>query len=153
MSWATERLGYLNLQQSYSQISANTGIPNATISYVINGQRNLPNKYHKSLRNYYQRSVYSDLKDAGFSSTQARRFSWYSPNKVLNVIEEITNVISQLANSRFEQYKDHLISTGQYIDDQSTMEILTSAIRHSLQNSDLPEERFKAMEYRNTNEL
>jgi hypothetical protein len=153
MSWASERLEYLHTDHSYSQISAITSIPASTISYVINNQRQLPNQYRSSLRNSYQREVYSDLRTVGLSATQSQRFSWYSPTKVIDVIQDVNSLVDSLIQGRMDQYKNYLMSTGQYTDDTQVVNILESSIRESLRNSDLPEERYKAMEYRNTSEL
>lgn len=153
MSWASERLVYMNRTMSLSQISASSSIPKSTISYVMRGERNLPNKYHNPLRSAYQRTAYHDLRNVGLSVTQSDRFKWYSPSKVVDILDEVINVVSKLVNARLDQYTEYLQSIGDYQGEQSTIELLTQAIQESLRTSDLPEERLAVMEYRNTSEL
>lgn len=152
-SWSQERLEFATRYQSQASISRATGIPQSTLSYVIRGERTLPSKYHTVLRNMYQRTAYSVLKDAGLSSTQARRFSWYSPTRIENVLSEVGNVVTKLVNSRYDQYEAYLKQTGQFKSEADTRQRLADSISEALSKSDLPEERLAVMEYRNTNEL
>lgn len=147
MSWASERLSYLNRNQSYAQISKLTEIPTATISYVLRDIRPLPNAYRLSLRRVYQRTVYNDLKAIGLSATQARRFSWYSPSRVQQVISEVGSVLETLVTYRLQAYSEYLKGQGRYIDEQTTRSVLREAIQQAMQRSDLPEERLQVMEY------
>jgi hypothetical protein len=48
--------------------------------------RELPYEYSSALRNLYQRTTYADMREMGASATTARRFSWYTPEKVGEVM-------------------------------------------------------------------
>lgn len=93
MNISTRRLSYILKSKTQTVVSKITGIPQSTISRVKNGQITLPRKYTSTLRNYYQKTAYGDLRSSGSSATQARRFSWYIP-------EHVTDVISTLDNTR-----------------------------------------------------
>lgn len=93
------------------------------------------------------------MRDVGLSATQARRFSWYGPERVLEVIGEVGGVVDKLVDFRFQQYTDYLKSTGEWISDIDTRTRLREAIQFALSQSDLPEERINVMEYRNTSDL
>lgn len=153
MTLARARLTAVKETLSQAEISRQTGIPQSTLSYVLSGERELPDKYKKATRNIYQRTTYRQLRDTGLSATQARRWSWYSPPTVTKVWSEVGDVVDKLVNYRFEAYNDYLKRTGKWISDANTRERLRGAMEEALRKSDLPEERLAVMEYRNTNEL
>jgi len=97
MSIGTRRLSYVLKSKTQTVVSQLTGIPQSTISRVKNGQISLPTKYSSTLRNFYQKTAYGDLRDMGASATQARRFSWYIPETVTDVVstlEDTKNLLS-----------------------------------------------------------
>lgn len=153
MTWSQGLLQFATKYKSQASISRATGIPTSTLSYVIRGERTLPSKYHTSLRNEYQRTAYQVLRSSGLSATQARRFSWYSPSRIYNVLSEVGGVVEKLTESRYKQYEEYLKRTGQWKSETDTRQRLSDAIAAALAKSDLPEERLAVMEYRNTNEL
>lgn len=143
MSWSQDRLAALSQRHSYRTISRETGIPVSSISYVIRGQRKLPSKHIRQLRNYYSRDVYAQLRSAGLNPRIARRYRWFSTAHQQEFIEEASDVVEQLAGYRLEQYREYLIKQGRYTSDEDTMNILRDAIRDSLGKSpiDLHPER------------
>jgi len=76
------RLSYVLQSLTQSEVSREIGIPRSTLQYDIARGIPIASEYEGSLRNLYQRTVYSNLREEGFSSAQARRFSWYSPETV-----------------------------------------------------------------------
>ena len=76
---AQRRIGFVVQKQSYAYLAKQSGIPKSTLWYAQKGIRALPKKYTSALRNTYQRESYGRLHVAGWSSTEARQLSWYSP--------------------------------------------------------------------------
>lgn len=97
MSISKRRLSYVLQNTTQTLVSKITGIPQSTISRVKNGQIPLPSKYTSTLRSFYQRTAYADLRAFGASSIQARRFAWYIPETVtdiLDTLEETKNMLT-----------------------------------------------------------
>ena len=143
MSWASDRLQYLNQQYSYREIQDFTGIPISTISYVIRDQMRLSDVYRLPLRRAYSRTIYASLRASGLSPNIARNISWGSVSKAEEWINESKGVVNQIAQSRFEQYKDFLIRSGRYVDDETTAQILRDSITKALAKSPIDTDEFK----------
>jgi hypothetical protein len=90
------RLSFVWETRTQSYISSQTGIPQSTISKVVNGLIDLPSKYASQVRNLYQREAYSNLFVSGASSSQAKRFSWYIPETVKDVVETLNVARAEL---------------------------------------------------------
>lgn len=99
MNISTRRLSYVLKSKTQTLVSKLTGIPQSTISRVYNQQIKLPSKYTSTLRNYYQKTTYGDLRLSGASSTQARRFSWYIPETVSDVVSTLIETKDMLTTS------------------------------------------------------
>lgn len=99
MNISTRRLSYVLKSKTQVEVSEVTGIPQSTISRVKNGQIELPSKYTSTLRNYYQREAYSDLRISGASATQAKRFSWYVPEIVTDVVSTLKDTLNMLSTA------------------------------------------------------
>jgi len=80
------QLFYVAETQSFAAIARSTGIPYRTVLAIRSGKIDLSSSFKASIRNMYQRESYSRLRDTGFSTSQARRWSWYRPERV--VIQE-----------------------------------------------------------------
>jgi hypothetical protein len=116
---STRRLSYVLKSKTQIAVSKITGIPQSTISRVKNGQIPLPSKYSSTLRNYYQKTAYGDLRDSGASATQARRFSWYVPEKVTDVVSTLNDTKDMLSAAwvaRQRMKSDELWSSEDYED-------------------------------------
>lgn len=96
MNISTRRLTYILKSRTQQWVSSITGIPQSTISRVKNNYMNLPKQYTSSLRNTYQREAYSNLFASGASASQAKRFSWYIPETVLDVQSTLQDTRSML---------------------------------------------------------
>ena len=109
---ASRNLTYLGNLRTDAWISQASGIPIETISYVRSGEWKLPAQYTASLRNLYQREAYTAMRDVGFSYHQARRFSWYTPERVTDVTARMEHTIEELAVGRTGVQIDRLEKLG-----------------------------------------
>lgn len=98
----TNRLAYILKYNTQINTSKETGIPQSTISFVQRGIRDLPKKYFTQLRNFYQRTVRSSLRNLGASSVVSNRFSWYSVSKV----EEVEGFYTDIVETKTQYYVD-----------------------------------------------
>lgn len=132
MSWAAERLAVLRKSVSYRKISEETGIPISTISYTVREQRVLPAKYTQSLRNYYSRNIYKQLRDVGMSPQSARRYRWFTPSKQMEFIQEADDLVNQLVDYRMQQQIDYMRRQGTFVSEADTRSKLYDWIREGL---------------------
>jgi len=79
MNIAQRRLSYMFETKTDTWIAQQTGIPRSTVGFVRRGERALPSQYDYDLRLGYQRVSYSNLREEGMNTDQARKFSSYSP--------------------------------------------------------------------------
>lgn len=91
------QLFYVAEQRSFAYMARMTGIPYRTVLAMREGKIKLTSEFARSLRNMYQRESYGRLRETGYSATEARRWSWYSPERV--VIKELSlkHKIAELA--------------------------------------------------------
>jgi len=82
------QLFYVAEQRSFAHISRATGIPYRTVLAMREGTMKITSEFAKSMRNMYQRESYGRLRETGFSTYEARRWSWYRPEEV--VIKEMS---------------------------------------------------------------
>lgn len=90
------RIGFLTDHRSDIWIARETGIPRATVGFVRRGERQLPAQYTASLRNAFQREAYGRMREIGFSSHQAKRFSWYAPESIRIRIADMKLTVNKL---------------------------------------------------------
>jgi len=91
------QLSYIAEKQSYAAIARSTGIPYRTVLAMREGKIKIASEFKKSIRNMYQRESYGRLKETGFSSSQARRWSWYKPERVVVQTHSLRYKIGELA--------------------------------------------------------
>jgi len=139
------RIGYLLRSMEFSQISAQTMIPTATLSAVYKGEYRLPSMYTKPLRNLYQRSTYHDLRSQGLSPTQARRFQWYGAKTVVQVETQAVSTVQTLVDRRIDNYIASLKRKGMYTTASDAQRTLFSAIQNAISRSKLPTERLNEL--------
>jgi len=144
-SAAYNRLTYLLDHMDIAQISAITEIPSATVSYVLSQGGRIDQQYERPLRNLYQRTVYADLRKQGLSPTQARRFSWYSPNTVRSVESQTNTMVDTLVNKRLDPYIESLKNRGIYTTRESALDDLRKGIQDAIARSTLPTERLNEL--------
>ncbi|GAJ09320.1 unnamed protein product [marine sediment metagenome] len=97
ISLFARQLSYIAEKQSYAAIARSTGIPYRSVLAMREGKIKISSVFKKSIRNMYQREAYGRLKDTGFSSSQARRWSWYKPEKVVVQTYSLSYKIGELA--------------------------------------------------------
>lgn len=135
MSWAGERLAWLNQRYSYGTIREYTGIPESTISYVIKGERLLPGQYSHNLALYFNREAYRALRAAGATTTVARQYRGHSVASIQAYLDSSNNLVNQLVQYRFDQYKASLIKSGRFISDADVLQRLASSIAANMGKS------------------
>lgn len=83
-----KQLFYVAVERSYAFIARITGIPYRTVLAMRAGKIAIKSEFARSLRNMYQREAYGRLRETGYSATEARRWSWYAPERA--VIKEFS---------------------------------------------------------------
>lgn len=76
------QLFYIAQEQSFAAIARGTGIPYRTILALRKPGVTITSAMKKGLRNMFQRTAYNRLRRTGFSSFEARRWSWFRPERV-----------------------------------------------------------------------
>lgn len=135
MSWASDRLAFLNERYSYADISEVTGIPASTIGYVTRGERPLGAQYILNLRSFYTKTVYKELREAGASTYLARAYRYRSTASANEFLKESSSVIGQLADYIFEERKASHIRRGIFTSDADLRTELRTAISKSMARS------------------
>jgi len=100
MSIDFDRIDYLLDQRSQSWVAEQTGIPQSTLSYVVNGLRELPVKYSSNVAETYLRETALRLSDDGLPLHQIPRFNSSDPDTV----RSIENYVLETANKLAEGY-------------------------------------------------
>lgn len=142
---AQRRLGYLLKSYEFSQISAFSGIPSATLSAVYEGEYRLPMEYNKPLRNLYQRTTYANLRKSGYSPTQARRYQWYGVSGVETAVESAGDIISKYTNAVIDKRIEGMKRNGSYTTYQEAYQRVYEGIRDKISRSTLPPERLNEL--------
>ena len=76
------QLFYISQEQSFAAIARATGIPYRTVLAMRERLVTLTVTQKQGMRNMFQRESYRRLRKTGFSATEARRWSWYRPERV-----------------------------------------------------------------------
>lgn len=79
-------------------VSQDTGIPSATLRQYTAGVGDIPDIYRPGVRRTVERIHYTDMREAGFSSWQARRFRSFSPSRNQDVRNTFEDTVQELAN-------------------------------------------------------
>ena len=82
MNIYTEELRYMNETLTQKLISDITGIPQATLSYVLSGQRDLPEKYNAPEHYQYSQYTYDILRKSGANNTAALLNAGLPPDEI-----------------------------------------------------------------------
>lgn len=134
----SRRLSFIHDVRSDAWIAQETGIPRSTLGFVRRGERTLPPQYRDQLRRVYQREAYGRLRDTGFSTDQARRFSWYVPERITEVRQQLEEQIDYLARGRVVQMKKRAMEAGETLDEDQALSESRDAIRSGLRKSKKP---------------
>lgn len=92
-----EGLQLLSRDYTYSQIREITGIPESTISYVINGQRDLPSKYESDLTTASYFHAFKYLRDSGAGSNSAYIIAAESLSSIDDAAYQYTQIAEEYA--------------------------------------------------------
>lgn len=76
-------LFYISQEKSFAAIARATGIPYRTVLRLREPGAKITTVMRQGMRNMFQRESYSRLKRVGYSATEARRWSWYKPERVV----------------------------------------------------------------------
>ena len=91
------QLAYVAEQRSYAFIARSTGIPYRQVLAMRAGKLKISSEFATSIRNMYQREAYGRLRETGFSTYEARRWSWYTPERVVIKSLSLKARIAELA--------------------------------------------------------
>ncbi len=91
------QLYYISQEQSFAAIARATGIPYRTILTLRERVVPLTTVQRQGLRNMFQREAYGRLRRTGYSTTEARRWSWYRPERVTIKDMSLKAKIAELA--------------------------------------------------------
>lgn len=97
------QLFYIAQKQSFAAIARATGIPYRTVLALREREITLTTAMKQGLRNMFQREAYGRLRQTGFSANEARRWSWYRPERVTIKALTMKNKISYLATGAVAQ--------------------------------------------------
>jgi len=113
------QLFYVAEQRSFAYMSRMTGIPYRTVLAMREGKIKLTSEFARSLRNMYQRESYGRLRKTGYSATEARRWSWYAPERAVIKEMSLKHKIAELATGATAAVleKEGIPTTKQAIDD------------------------------------
>jgi len=131
------RLSYCLRFLSLRAVSRQANIPYTTLWRLKQGQTRLTGDYAKRLRNIYQRTVYHHLRDLGFPAHSARRWSWYSPERVLEVEARFNLLVEELTTGVYASRVEKLEREGQPYSDVKVWKESEEAILEGLSQSDL----------------
>lgn len=95
-----QRYEYLTSQGvSQRAISTATGISRSTLQRWVAGESRLNQEAQKAMRNIYQRTVYSTMRQQGASVELARRASWQVPKTAVKQVTEFGGIVERLTRS------------------------------------------------------
>jgi len=129
------RLGFLLQSKSYTYVAAQSGIPRTTLWRAQQGIKPLPKKYTASLRNTYQRDAYKRLHDSGFSATNAKNLSWYSPESARLKEAEMKMLVNKYTLGGLWQAKWKAQREGRSFDADAEYERIKANVIKGLQKS------------------
>lgn len=147
MSLITDRLTYLLKRHTAEDISEVTGIALTSISPSIGEIEPLEMNIRRNVYNYYNRTVYADLRAEGATATEARRYRNKAVSKVEARLGYRTELINDLAMSRLEAYSKHLQSVGRYVSEEDTLATLKESIARNMGRSKLPPSHYDYESY------
>lgn len=146
-SVAQNRIEFISVTRSDTWIAAQTGIPRSTVGFVRRGERDLPSKYQTTLRNAFQREAYARMRETGFSTTQARRYSWYSTEQISYRISEMRLLVDRFTAGAVGMSIAKARAAGQSYDEDVLWASMRSLIIEGLQYSPEPVEEFAEPDY------
>lgn len=147
MSLVSQRIQYLLDRYDAQEISTVTGLPLTSISPVLQELEPVEPAIRKNIYNFYNRTIYGELRKAGASAAEARRYRNKSVDKVIARIEQRSTLLEDLAQLRLSQYRVYLQNIGAYVSDEATLDTLRQAIARQMGRSKLPPSHYDYESY------
>lgn len=138
MSLISERIGYLFRRYRAEEIAEITGIALGRISPSLGELEPVDKNVRRNIYNLFNRTVYADLRAAGATTVEARRYRNMSVAKILSRLGNREELLSQLVSTVFQQRKESQIRRGVYISDEDTLAKLRESIARNMGKSKLP---------------
>ncbi len=135
MLLSTKRILYSLETKTRNFVAKQTGMSWGTVDRIARGIVEPLTKYNKQIRNLYQRESYAVMRNTGFSSPQARRFSWYNPDSVREVTGLIQDKIAELAKGYVGQRAQREGLSWGELDAMDALEDAYENIKEGLQGS------------------
>lgn len=119
-------------------VSQETGIPPATVRRYAAGVGDIPDIYSVGVRSAYQRINYTDMRESGFSSWQARRFRSYNPAHSQEIMSTFDDTVQELARGYATKRVEALGLDPSEDNIKRFMSAGSRKVREGLRNSKLP---------------
>lgn len=145
-----QRLSFMKQYMTYTEMSELTGIPRSTLNYVVRGVRSLSEQYRPLVEPNYRKTAYRALRDAGFTSYQANRWKWYSPSRVMSVMQDVSTHTAFLARGTALKQWAHYQREGIEVDWDELYKDALRKQEYAYQNSDMSLEEYKELEHGKT---
>lgn len=106
----SESLELLARSYTYRQIQEQTGVPQSTISYVLRGERELPEKYRQSVTaaGYFQ--AYRELRNEGAGENSALIIAGESLSSIDDSLYTYEKVVESYAKNWLDRNKRSVFS-------------------------------------------
>lgn len=130
------RLSYLMEKTSLRSISRQTGISYTQVWRYSKGLIDVPSGFDKAIRNTYQRTVYNTVRDIGMSTSQARRFSWMSPESASRIEKKMSTMVDMMTEGSLTNSQIAHERRGLAFDRDAVRQDYKWSIQEGLRNSD-----------------
>lgn len=100
-----ESLELLSRSYTNAQISAQTGVPESTLSYVMRGERALPEKYNESVKSAGYFRAYQELRNEGAGNNSALIISGEPLKSIDDALYTYQQVTESYAKNWLERNK------------------------------------------------
>ncbi len=131
MSWASDRLGWLDTRTDWETITAYTGISEVQYDALLTDQYQLSTGQVSSLASFYGKQIYAYARANGLTPQVAARLRNRSVSNAVAYIEKSSAYINDLVDYRIESYTEYLKANNRYISDADTRAQLYDAISKS----------------------
>ena len=135
MSIIAERLEYILQSVSNRQVLNETGIDARSQREILTGEYEPTGLTRSYVNRLYQQTSYSNMRDTGFSHSQALRFSNQMPDSIIEKTNNVSELISRLAGGAA---KNKLEKQGIQFDvytHRALLEEMEDAIKQGLEHS------------------
>lgn len=142
MSTAQRRLGYVMENNSLADVSSMSGISESKLTTLFESDTALSRSDDLAIRATYQREAYARMRDAGFSSAQASRFKWYTPEAARERETSVRDKIETLTKGTFAAMSAKLDRAGEDYDPELLYYESEESVYEGFRKSKEPYERW-----------